>query len=83
MTTQDELQREVVAIVAEIAELEPDQVSLEASLEELDIDSLDGLRIVAAVDKKYGIVIDESEIGKIRTMPDVIELVRRHSSEVD
>jgi acyl carrier protein len=83
MTTQSKLTQEVVEIVAEIAELQPGEVSVEATLEELDIDSLDGLRIVAAVEKKYGIVIDETEIGKIRTMPDIIALVRRYSSEVD
>jgi acyl carrier protein len=69
---------EVVAIVAGIAELDVDRVSGEARLEDLGLDSLDGLRIVAAVEKKYGIVIDEAEISSIRTLPDIIRLVQRH-----
>jgi len=79
----EQLTREIVEIVAEVAEVDPGEISVEATLESLDIDSLDGLRIVAAVEKKYGIVVPESEIGKIRTMPDIIELVGRHASEVD
>jgi len=78
----EQLTREIVEIVAEVAEVEPREIAADATLEALDIDSLDGLRIVAAVEKKYGIVVPESEIGKIRTMPDIIELVRRHASEV-
>ena len=74
-----ELTRDVVRLVAEVAELDPGEVSLEASFEELGIDSLDGLRIVAAVEKKYGVVIDEAEINRIRTMQDVLALARRHA----
>jgi len=72
---------EVVAIVARIAELDPERVSTQARLEDLGLDSLDGLRIVAAVEKRFGIVIDEADITSIRTMPDIIRLVERHSGE--
>jgi acyl carrier protein len=82
MRTDEEITSEVIAIVAEIAEVEPERVSPTARLEDLGIDSLDGLRIVAAVEKRYGIVIEEAAIGKIRTMPDILGLVRRHAPEV-
>ena len=77
-----DLVSEVVSIVAGIAEVAVEQVSPEARLQDLGLDSLDGLRIVAAVEKRYGIVIDEAEIGKIRTMPDIIRLVQRYAPEV-
>ncbi len=82
MPINDKLRSEVIAIVADIAELEVDEVSEDSSLEELGIDSLGGLRIVAAVEKKYGIVIEETAIGRIRTMPDIFGLVERHAPEV-
>ena len=75
------LKREVIDIVAEVADLEPAEVLPGATLEELEIDSLDGLRIVAEVEKKYGIVIEEREIAAIRTMPDIFALVERHPPE--
>jgi acyl carrier protein len=80
--TDEQLTSEVVAIVAEIAEIDAARISPTARLEDLGIDSLDGLRIVAAVEKRYGIVIDEAEIARIRTMPDILGLVRRHAPEV-
>jgi acyl carrier protein len=75
--------REVVEIVAGIAEVEPERVEAEASLAALGLDSLDGLRVVAAVEKRFGVVIEEREIGAIRTMGDILAIVRRHAAGND
>ncbi len=82
MLIDEKLKQEIIEIVAEIAEVDVDQITGDAELEKLGIDSLDGLRIIADVEKKYGIVINESEIGPIRTLPDILTLVERYSSEV-
>jgi acyl carrier protein len=83
MTSEETLIAEIVEIVAEIAEVEPGEITRDANLEDLGVDSLDGLRIVAAVEKRYRIVIEESEITKIRSMPDILMLVQRYRSEVE
>ena len=83
MHNLEELKKGVIEIVADIAELEIEEVSPDATLEDLGVDSLGGLRIVAAVEKKYKLVIDEQEIMKIRTMPDVFSLVERHLPDVE
>ncbi len=77
-SAETNLREEITGLVAEIAERSPDEVAPDSTLEDLGIDSLDGLRIVAAVEKKYGIVIGENEIAKIRTMPDIFGLVAKH-----
>lgn len=81
MPATEQIRREVIGIVAEIAEVTPGEVAEDASLEALGIDSLGGLRLVAAVEKRWNVVIDESEIAGIRTMQDVFALVRRHAPE--
>jgi acyl carrier protein len=83
MTNLKDLKRGVIEIVADIAELEIDEVAEDATLEDLGVDSLGGLRIVAAVEKKYRLVVDEQEIMKIRTMPDIFSLVERHLPDVE
>jgi acyl carrier protein len=83
MTNLEDLKRGVIEIVADIAELEIDEVAEDATLEDLGVDSLGGLRIVAAVEKKYRLVVDEQEIMKIRTMPDIFSLVERHLPDVE
>ena len=81
MSLEDRWTREVIDIVAEIAEVSADKISNDANLEELGVDSLDGLRIVAAVEKRFDVIIEEAQIGSIRTMADIVGLVKRYSSE--
>lgn len=75
MTAKDEIRRQVMEIVADVADVPVEEVSPESMLADLDVDSLRGLRIVAEVEKRYGVVITESEIGKIRSMRDIFALV--------
>jgi len=79
MSSTEEIREEVRQIVARIAELPPEKVSAEATLESLGVDSLNGLRIVVEVEKRYGVVIPESEITKIRSVQDIFALVDAHA----
>ena len=81
MQDREKTIREVIEIVAEIADLPVEEVAPDATLEELGIDSLNGLRIVAAVEKRFGVNIPDEEIGKIRTMPQIFALVDAHPPE--
>ena len=78
MDPKEQVRQEVMQIVAEIADLPLDEVSPDATLESLGIDSLNGLRIVAEVEKRYGVHIPDDAIGKIRTMPEIFALVDAH-----
>ena len=82
MADYEKLKQEITEIVAEIAEVDAHEIPADAELDKLGIDSLDGLRIIADVEKKYGIVINEDEMTTIRTLPDIFALVRRYASEV-
>jgi acyl carrier protein len=75
VTSRYEARTQLMAIVAEIADVPVEQVSPDALLADLDIDSLRGLRIVAAVEKRWGIVVNEDAIGRIRSMGDIFALV--------
>jgi acyl carrier protein len=75
--SSERVKREVMEMGAEIAEVTPEEVTDDASFESLGIDSLGGLRLVAEVERKYGIVIEESEITKIRSMADVLAMIDR------
>ena len=81
MSDREKVRKEVIAIVADIAELEPGEIAEDASLEELGIDSLNGLRLVAEVEKRYNINIPDDVIGKIRTIPQIFALVDAHEPE--
>ncbi len=75
MTSRDDARERIIEIVAEIADVPVEKVSPDAMLADLDIDSLRGLRIVAAVEKRWGIVVSEDAIGRIRSMRDIFALI--------
>ncbi len=79
MDRHDDIRQLVLEIVADVAEVPADTISPDAMLADLDIDSLRALRIVAAVERRWSIVIGEEEIGTIRSMRDILNLVERKS----
>ena len=80
MTPRDDVRMQITEIVAQVADVPVDEVRPDAMLADLDIDSLRGLRIVAAVEKRWGIVVNEESIGRIRSMGDIFALVETIST---
>ncbi len=68
------LELDVAGIVAEVAEVPRDAVTLETRLDELGIDSLDALRIVAGVEKLLRREIPEESISQVETVGDVVRM---------
>lgn len=75
MTSRDDIRQQIMTIVADIADVPVDKVTPDSLLADLDVDSLRGLRIVAAVEKRWGVVVNEDTIGRIRSMGDIFALV--------
>jgi acyl carrier protein len=74
---------EVIAILNKILEedFEIDAALLkpEASLrDDLDLDSLDGVDLIVAIEKKFHIRVDEEEARSIRTLNDIYESIGRY-----
>ena len=74
--TNHELQRDIIALVARILKKPIEKVIPEANLfDELGVDSLLGVEIFAALDKKYGVVIPDERLKEITTLNDLVQLV--------
>ena len=66
-------------ILIEEFELEPEAVVPEALLrEDLDLDSLDGVDLVVALEKAFDFRIDGKVIVEMKTVGDIHDYVRRH-----
>jgi len=73
----DNLEKEVKLLIARIAKIPDDKLSDSSNLfSDLGVDSLIGVEIFAAIDKKYGLNIPESKLGSVQTVADVVSLVR-------
>ena len=76
----NELERDITAIVADITEMDEQELWDKREkhfMDELDIDSMLALEIVAIIEKKYRIEIEEEELLDITSLNATIELVRR------
>ena len=75
----DELEQSVTSVVAEIAELPEEEIwaKRDADLfDDLGLDSLLALEIVASLERKYRIQVAEERIVEVRTLSQAIALVR-------
>lgn len=64
---------ELRAVFAEITEI--DDIPADKSLKDLGVDSMMALEIVTAIEKKYGIKIEESELAEVSTLDRAARLV--------
>ena len=73
------LEQEVKALIADILEMEPSQIDPDAHLvEDLGMDSMMALEILATMEKKFKIKIPEEDLPKITTVNGAIALAKKY-----
>ena len=71
-------EEEVKKIIADITEVPVEKLTLDADFfKDLGIDSLKAIEIVAAFEKKYRIIIPESDIPNIRNLRQVLKYTEK------
>ena len=73
----DELVQKVISIIATTRKIPVEKVRLDSTFEELEIDSLDGLNIVFALENEFNITIPDEEVQQIRSVREVVEKLER------
>ena len=72
---REQLTVDIREIVGEICEVEPEEVTMEANfVEDLGMDSMQALEIMASLEKKYSIQIPEEYLGKIMDLTSLLGL---------
>jgi acyl carrier protein len=76
----DQITGEIRGLIADILEVPAEEIGGEDSFrDDLDVDSLMALEIVAAVEKKYRIQIPEEELQSVKTLNDTVALARKYA----
>lgn len=77
MMTNEEIRQQVVDVLAEEFELEPQALTPQATLyDDLGLDSLDAVDLVVALEKAFGMKMsDEEGMRAVRTMDDLFRLI--------
>ena len=75
------LKEELRALIAEISEM--DEIPDDVSFKDLGIDSMMGVEIVAAIERKYQVKIDDSELVEVTTLNNAMALVQKKQGAAD
>jgi len=70
------IEDEIKSLVAKVVKIPEEKLKMDANLfTDLGIDSLLGVEIFAALDKKYKIDIPEARLRDVKTLADLIKIV--------
>ncbi len=74
----DNIEKEMRSLVAEILEIDEETIMPEAKfVEDLGMDSMMALEILASMEKKYKIKIQEDNLTKITSLNSLVDVARK------
>jgi acyl carrier protein len=81
MSNTESRMEELRELVAEVLELEPEELVDAADfVDEYEADSLRAIEILARIEKKYKVDIPQSELADMRNLKAVYEVVARYAN---
>ena len=76
MKTREEIFEKLKSILEEMFEVEPNDVVMEAQLyDQLDIDSIDAVDLIARLSEITGIRVEPEQFKSVETVNDVVEVI--------
>jgi acyl carrier protein len=77
--SEDAVFEKIADAIAEIGP-EREDVKKEATLESLDVDSLDLVEVGQVIEEEYGVELKGEDVEKLKTVGDVVDLVVKRAS---
>jgi acyl carrier protein len=77
----DELTRRVLNVIAATQKIPPEKVTIDSSFEELNMDSMDGVNILFALENEFDISIPDEQAKQIRSIREMVDGVQRLVAE--
>jgi acyl carrier protein len=71
----EETAQKVAEVIASTQKLEPGKVHIDSTFEELQIDSLDGLNIVFALENEFNLDIPDDQAKDLKTVREAAERI--------
>jgi acyl carrier protein len=77
-----DIENDIRNLVAEIIEKDPSEIKSDARfVEDLGVDSMMALEILAGVEKKYKIAIPEEKLADFKTLDSIVVIAREYLSK--
>jgi acyl carrier protein len=72
--TTEQVEARVIETLATFGP-DPDQITRDATFEQLDIDSLDLVELAQIVEDEYGVVLKGEDMKELKTVGDAVDLI--------
>ena len=63
----------VIRVFAQFKKVEPEEIKLETTLEELGFDSLDGLNLIFELEEEFDVVVPDDKVQSMKSVAEVVE----------
>lgn len=70
---KDDIENTLKESIAKLKLISTEKITLDSTLEELDISSLDAISLVFDVEDKYGVEVPNEELKGLRTVRDIVD----------
>jgi len=76
VATTEQILAGLSEILKEVADVSPDEVSMDKSFtDDLDVDSLSMVEVAMAAEEKFGVKIPDEELPKLKTVGDAVKYI--------
>jgi len=72
----EDLTERILDVIAATQKLPRDKLSIDSSFTDLNIDSMDGVNILFALENEFNITIPDEQAKSIRSLRDIVDGVR-------
>lgn len=66
----------VKSIIVDQLGRKPEDVTMNTSFEDMDVDSLDVVELIMAIEDEFDITIDDEDANRFQTMNDLVEYIK-------
>jgi acyl carrier protein len=73
----EQLIERVTAVIAKTQHIPPESVTIDSTFEQLNIDSLDGINILFALESEFDLDIPDDAAKKIRSVREMVDGIER------
>ncbi|MBC7899415.1 MAG: acyl carrier protein [Saprospiraceae bacterium] len=63
----------VIRVFADFKKVEPEEIKLETTFEQLGFDSLDGLNLIFELEEEFDIVVPDEQVQSMKSVAEVVE----------
>lgn len=76
-----DIAQRVISVIAKFKKIPEENITLDSSLEEFELDSLDGLNLIFELEEEFDITIPDEEALKLKTVREIVENLEKVLAE--